>query len=359
MFGTYLMMAVDLYYFVCDPLHYHDKVTTKRVAVGIVVVRAFSFFFGLGPVAFGGLPQNSVVCETDPANSASLSAMLRNINLIVFLLAVFSISMLYYRVYKEARKQQERDENRDLWVFQTKAFKLMAPHAIALTVSVTTTVFQVAMARAVISEEQVSQYGLTVAHHLSILLFLTVSSVANPIIYSFRLPDFRRAIQELCGLPTNTPVVVPARDMEVAAITGSGQGAPATNVTPAQNPAEAVKPTAEAPTPDQAQKQTTQADMDPGQAPSTQHRGYRTATQRPLQLTVRADVHAEPTPRSGEDITETLPGQPYLDEESPDVPTLALDTETDKATVGHTLDQFASQHPPARPKLAWQEGTNG
>eukprot|EP00058_Branchiostoma_floridae_P012089 XP_002597577.1 hypothetical protein BRAFLDRAFT_82317 [Branchiostoma floridae] len=361
MSGTYLLMAVDLYYFVCDPLRYHDKVTTKRVAVGIVVIRAFSLFFGLAPVAFGGLPEYGLVCEYDSVNSVSLSAIIRNIGLLVTLLVILSISMLYYQVFKVARRQQERDENRDLWVFQTKAFKLIAPHTIILTVSIATTVVQIAMARAVISEEQMSQYGLTIADHVSILLFLTVSSVANPIIYSLRLPDFRRAIKKLCGLPTNTPPAVPARrhgDIEVAAITGSAQGAPAAEVTPDPTPAEALKPTVEDGTPDAQKQTTTQADMNPGLAPCTQHRGYRTATQRPFQLTVRADVHAEPTPLSGEDITETLPGQLYMEAASPDVPTSAMDTEADKATEGHTLDQFASQHPPARPKLAWQEGTN-
>ncbi|XP_035672172.1 olfactory receptor 6M1-like [Branchiostoma floridae] len=312
MSGTYLLMAVDLYYFVCDPLHYHDKVTTKRVAVGILVIRAFSLFFGLAPVAFGGLPKYGLLCESDPVTSVSLSAIIRNIGTLVNFLVILFISTLYYQVFKEARRQQQRDENRDLWVFQTKAFKLMAPHAIVMTLSLATAIFQLAMARAVISEEQLSQYGLSVANHVSVLLFLSVSSVANPIIYSLRLPDFRRAIKELCGLPTNTPPAVPAQrhgDMEMAAITGSGQGAPAAEVTPAPTPTEALKPTAEDGTPDRAQKQTTQADMSPGLAPCTQHRGYRTATQRPFQLTVRADVHAEPTPRSEEDITVTLPGQ--------------------------------------------------
>ncbi|XP_066289251.1 adenosine receptor A2a-like [Branchiostoma lanceolatum] len=222
-------MAIDLYYFVCDPLRYHDKVTTKRVVVGILMIRAFSLFFGLGPPVFGGLPEYGMPCEIEPLNSVALSAVLRNINLFVFLLITLSIPMIYYRVFKEARRQQERDENRNLWVFQTKAFKKMAPHAIVLPIFVTTTFFQVAMARAVIGKEQ---YVLIVADHVAILLFLTVSSIANPIIHSFRLPDFRRACKELCGLPTNPPVApapVPRhQDLEMAAITCPGQGEPDT-----------------------------------------------------------------------------------------------------------------------------------
>eukprot|EP00058_Branchiostoma_floridae_P019473 XP_002604963.1 hypothetical protein BRAFLDRAFT_92603 [Branchiostoma floridae] len=258
MAGTYLMMGLDLYYFVCDPLHYHDKVTTKRVIVGIFATRTYSLLFGLGPLAFSGLPKKGLPCEIDPANSVSF-----------------------------------------------------------------------------------------------ILMFLTVSSMANPIVYSFRLREFRRACRELCGLPTNTPPAVPAqrhRDMEMAAIAGPEQGAPTTEPTQAQASADIPF--------DQAQKQTTQADMGPGLAPCTDHRGRKTTSERPYQLSVRAEVHAEPKPRSVEDMTETLPGQLHLYPESPDGPTSPmLDTKTDETTVGHTTDQFALKTPPSRPKIAWQIGS--
>ncbi|CAH1257315.1 Hypp1816 [Branchiostoma lanceolatum] len=334
MSGTYLMMAIDLYYFV-----------------------AFSLLFGLAPVVFGGLPENSLFCEYDPANSAAVSAIFRNINLFVFLLATLSALALYCRVFKEARRQQERDENRDLWVFQTKAFKMMAPHAIVLTVSVATIIFQVAMARALISKEQMLQYALIVTDYVAIVLFLTVSSMANPIIHSFRLPEFRRACKEMCGLPRNQPVA-PAprhRDMGIAAIAGPGQGAPATELTPARTSAKSLKPTVKDAPSDQAQKQTAQADMNPGLAHGTECRGHRNASERPFQLTVRAEVHAEPTSCSGEYTTETLPEQLLLDDESAHVPTSTFNTETEGATVRHTVNRFASGRPLARPKSAWQE----
>ncbi|XP_035665906.1 uncharacterized protein LOC118409144 [Branchiostoma floridae] len=307
MFGTYLLMAIDLYHFVCHPLHYHERVTTKRVGVSILTIRAFSLFLGIAPVAFGGLPKYGMPCQIDPENIVSISLI--NINILVLSSTILVIPMFYYRVFKEARKQQERDENRNLWVFQTKAFKTMLPYAIVLTVSVATTVFQVAITRAVISKEQMSQRALIVADHVSALLFLTLSSMANPIICSFRLPEFRRAIRELCGLPTNTPPAVPARrqgDMEMVAITSRRQVAQATELVPAQSNTNGLKPAAEVIPSDQAQRQTMQGEVSPG--PSTENRAYA-----PFQLTVRADVHAEPTASSGQDITETLPGQLNLE----------------------------------------------
>ncbi|XP_078583928.1 olfactory receptor 1E16-like [Branchiostoma floridae x Branchiostoma japonicum] len=346
-YGTYLMMAVDLYHFVCNPLHYHDKVTTKRVVAGIVTIRALSLFFGLAPVAFGGLR-----CE----DANNVAVIFRRINLFLFSTAALSVPMLYCRIFKEARRQQERDENRNLWVFQTKAFKMMAPQATVWAISVATVIFQVAI-RVLISEEQRSHYVLTILDHVSSLLYLTVPSMANPIIYSFRLPDFRRAIKELCGLPTNTPPVVPAsrhRDMEMTTITG--QRAPAIELAPAQTSGEGPKTTAEdvcVPSDQEKSfpKQTTKAGMNPGLAPSTECSGHKTASQRrPFQITVKAEVHAEPTPCPGQDVAG-LPGQLNLDAEPTDAPTRTstVTAEMDKATVGHTL--MAS---PARPKVAWQ-----
>ncbi|KAI8498080.1 hypothetical protein Bbelb_240240 [Branchiostoma belcheri] len=332
MCGTYLMMAVDLYYFVCDPLHYHDKVTTKRVVLGILVFRAFSILFGMAPLAFIG--QNYSRCEMEPASSTPVATIFMIMNLLFVVLVVVSVPVIYCRVMLEARRQQERDENRDLWLFQTKAFKVMLPHAIVWAASITTTAFHIATVPALNSEEQTSQPALIIAARVALLLYLTLSSMANPVIYSFRLPEFRRACRELCGWRTNAnPPAVPARrhrqdDVEMIAITGTGRrGAPVSKVAPAQTSSEGLIHQSTMLS-DQAPKQTTQVDMIPGPG----HRGRETTAGRPVRLTVMAEVHDEPPPCPGED----------------DIPTLTLDTDTDGATTGHILD---NPHP--RTKIAW------
>ncbi|KAI8491830.1 hypothetical protein Bbelb_302030 [Branchiostoma belcheri] len=245
-----------------------------------------------------------------------------------------------------------------LWVFQTKAFKVMVPHAIVLTASLITTLFRVATLRAVISEEQMSQCALIIAARVALLLYLTLSSMANPVIYSLQLPEFRRACRELCGWRTNAnPPAVPARrhrqdEVEMATVTGPRRGAPASELAPAQTSSEGtiIQPTAEFITSDQARKQTTQAFLDQRLEQGTV---AESASGRPSRLTVRAEVHAEPTPRpKEEDMTVTLPGQLQTDAETTDVPTLYLDTEIDEATSGGTLNR-----PAVRTKLAWGEDT--
>ncbi|KAI8514469.1 hypothetical protein Bbelb_070600 [Branchiostoma belcheri] len=321
MFGTYVMMAVDLYYFVCDPLHYHDKVTTKRVLLGILAFRTLSLVGGLGPVVFGGLPKYNLRCEIDAANSTSVSAILRSTNVLFAILVALSVFIIYCRVFLEAKRQQERDENRSLWVFQTKAFKVMVPHAIVLTASLTTTIFRIATLRAVISEEQMSQRALIVAARVALLLYLTLSSVANPVIYSLRLPEFRRACKELCGWPTNlNPPAVPARrhrqdEVEMATIPGPRRRVPASELAPAQTSSEGTitQLTEEIMPSDQARKQTTQASPDQRLEQGTV---TESASGRPLRRTmIMSEVQTEPSQRPKEEHKPvTLPGQLQTDD---------------------------------------------
>ncbi|XP_019641251.1 PREDICTED: olfactory receptor 6C65-like [Branchiostoma belcheri] len=213
MFGTYLLMAIELYYFICHPLHYGTNVTTKRVFIGIVSVRAFALFFGVGPTVIKRLQNSddSLLCQLEPFNSTNPAAIFRNICGLSVVFAVLAILIIYYIVYKEARKQQERDEQRHLWLCQIKAFRKLAPHIVVLAVSVASYLFLVASGRAVLNGGEKVSTSRLITVVVANRIFLTVSSMVNPIIYSFRQPEFRRALRELCGLSNsnNIPLVPP------------------------------------------------------------------------------------------------------------------------------------------------------
>ncbi|KAI8480207.1 hypothetical protein Bbelb_420620 [Branchiostoma belcheri] len=226
MFGTYLLMAIELYYFICYPLHYNSKVTTKWAVIGIVTVRVLALFFGLGPVVIKQLENpGSRICDRDPLNSTTAAAIFRDIYQIGIILVVLAIIILYCFVFKEARKQQERDENRNLWLCQTKAFKTLAPHVIVLAVSVATLMSMLVLKRAMLTKEN-APVTLHRAEKAANILYLTLSSMVNPIVYSVRQPEFRRAMRELCGMTPNAPVAPAAstppiqhgQDMEMAVI---------------------------------------------------------------------------------------------------------------------------------------------
>ncbi|XP_078574402.1 olfactory receptor 2AP1-like [Branchiostoma floridae x Branchiostoma japonicum] len=232
MFGTYLLMAVELYYFICQPLHYNSKVTTKRIVFGILAVRAFALLFGAGSAIIYRL-QNSEdsLCDIEPSTSSSTDSIFRNICYVVAIVATIAIIIIYYLVIKEARKQQERDENRNLWLCQTKAFKTMAPHVTILAVLVASCIFLVVFSRVLskfkYKKESVS---LLIINQVAKLIYLTLSSVVNPIIYSFRHEEFRQALRELCGMTQNMPAAMApppiqrGQDMEMAVFSNPDSG---------------------------------------------------------------------------------------------------------------------------------------
>eukprot|EP00058_Branchiostoma_floridae_P005870 XP_002591358.1 hypothetical protein BRAFLDRAFT_121476 [Branchiostoma floridae] len=210
MFGTYLMMALELYYFICKPLHYRAKVTTKRVIIGIFAVRTFALVFGVGPELLERLQNSSdtLRCTPEPIGSTSVAAIFLSIIQAGIVLSVLVIFILYSFIFKEARKQQQRDEHRNLWLCQTKAFNVMAPHITVLAVSVASLIVMVVSIRAFFTQNKKASDSLLITVKVSKLLYQTVSSMVNPIVYSFRQPEFRRALRELFGRPANAPVAM-------------------------------------------------------------------------------------------------------------------------------------------------------
>ncbi|XP_066270938.1 olfactory receptor 14I1-like [Branchiostoma lanceolatum] len=200
-YGVYLLMAVDIYYFICYPLQYRNKITTWR-AVPLILV---------------GQPDEDISCLMMIRSFPPALAM-KVFGIVALVIGVMVIVGLYYIVLKEAKRQQERDEQRPVKVYKTKGFKTMAPHAIVLVVSVVTSVFLA------ISKNAEPSEVVVIVQQIAILLYLTVSPMLNPIIYSLRLPEFRRALGEMCGrAPTaGVAAAVPsqgrARVIEVRAI---------------------------------------------------------------------------------------------------------------------------------------------
>ncbi|CAH1256754.1 OR2T10 [Branchiostoma lanceolatum] len=180
-------------------------------------------FFGAGSAIIHRLQDSGVnLCETEPLTSTSIAAIFRSICYIVVILAAIAIIIIYYLVFKEARKQQERDENRNLWLCQIKAFKTMSPHITILAVLVASSIFLVVIHRVQNNKHKEESVSLLVASQVAKLIYLTLSSVVNPIIYNFRHPEFRPALRELCGIPQNLPAemapppVHRGQDMEMA-----------------------------------------------------------------------------------------------------------------------------------------------
>ncbi|KAI8508743.1 hypothetical protein Bbelb_138420 [Branchiostoma belcheri] len=243
--GTFLLMAVELYYFICHPLHYHQKVTTKRVVVGVLVIKGLSLLNGVGYIVLKGLQNSDTTLQCGSSTfrhhdstgpDTAVKNILRGLNILALLLIFLPYLLLvipYFLIFKEAKKQQERDENRNLWLYQTTAFKKLAPHAITLAVWVGAFLFLTVLGTRAVAKQAQAIFPLLVARRIVVLLYTTLSSMVNSLVYSFRMADFRRALKETFGWPSNAPVAMaPATDnrrgqdleMAVFSVSGHGQG---------------------------------------------------------------------------------------------------------------------------------------
>ncbi|CAH1267440.1 OR51B5 [Branchiostoma lanceolatum] len=231
MSGTYLLMAIELYYYICHPLHYHQKVTTKRVVISTLVVMVFSLLLRVVYIILESLqnPDTTSQCSLEYADITGPAAVIQNIMTGAAILAFLLIFISYFLVFKEAKKQQERDENHNLWLYQTRAFKKLAPHAITLAVWVGTIIMLVTVSHQ--NEKQGASFPLRIATRVAVLLYATLSSMVNPIVYSFRMPNFRRALRETFGWPGNTPAALAPppddqqrQDVEMAVFSVPDQG---------------------------------------------------------------------------------------------------------------------------------------
>ncbi|XP_066299969.1 olfactory receptor 10G9-like [Branchiostoma lanceolatum] len=197
-YGVYLLMAIDMYYFICYPLQYETKVTTTRLAMGIGLVDTFSFICGAVPLILVRQADQNISCLMK-TRSSQPAFVFRTIGIVAQVISVLIIIGLYYIVLKEAKRQQERDEHRPVKFYKTKGFKTMAPHAIALTTTIITSAFlAISLAQGNAENEEPSM-AVAIVEKAAILVNLTVSSMLNPVIYSLRLPEFRRALREMCG----------------------------------------------------------------------------------------------------------------------------------------------------------------
>ncbi|XP_035658261.1 olfactory receptor 2T35-like [Branchiostoma floridae] len=198
-FGTYFLMAIDMYYFICHPLRYNTQVSVRKVALGMLVVDVLAISIGITPVAIAGEMKSSgsLQCAPEAIDSVQASAVIRNLGIVFQIIFVLIIFILYYLVFKEARQQQERDANQHLRIYQTRAFKTMGGHVIILLVFLSATIFLIVSRRAVLVHEGNPSDAQLIAHKVAVHLFRTLSPMADPLVHSLRVPDFRRALKRL------------------------------------------------------------------------------------------------------------------------------------------------------------------
>ncbi|XP_044072790.1 putative gustatory receptor clone PTE03 [Siniperca chuatsi] len=186
------IMAYDRYVAVCDPLHYHSKVTPKRVcrlAAFAWICPAFSIALCLYLAVRLPLCGNKILkvyCAI--WNIAKLSCVTTVINNIVGLLVTTITIILpliyvlytYFRIMLVCRRSSSE--------FKSKVFQTCLPHTISF-VSYSITVFcDIALSR--FNVEKLNPFFAVILS----LEFVMIPPLLNPLLYGLKLPEIRRHI---------------------------------------------------------------------------------------------------------------------------------------------------------------------
>ncbi|XP_026231648.1 olfactory receptor 142-like [Anabas testudineus] len=186
------IMAYDRYVAVCDPLHYHNKVTAKTVYILAAFAWIFPVFFTVLGLSLAvklplcGNKLQKIYCAV--WNIAKLSCVSTSTNNVVgifvtvinVILPLIYVLYTYFRIILVCRKSTSE--------FKSKVFQTCLPHTI-LFVSLSFSIFcDIALSRL-----NVENLNPLFALILS-LEFVLIPPLLKPLIYGLKLPEIQRNI---------------------------------------------------------------------------------------------------------------------------------------------------------------------
>ncbi|XP_071382747.1 olfactory receptor 4B13-like [Centroberyx affinis] len=186
------IMAYDRYVAVCQPLHYHNKMTSKTVlklAAFAWICPAFSVAVCLYLTIRLPLCGNKIVkvyCAI--WNIAKLSCVTTAVNNIVGLLVTTITAFLplayvlytYLRILLVCRKSSSE--------FKAKVFQTCLPHTISFVIYSFTGYCDIALSR--LNIEKLNPFAAIIVS----LEFVLIPPILNPLVYGLKLPEIRRHI---------------------------------------------------------------------------------------------------------------------------------------------------------------------
>ncbi|XP_034741971.1 olfactory receptor 6N1-like [Etheostoma cragini] len=186
------IMAYDRYVAVCQPLHYHNKITSKMVSKLIAlafVYPAFSvaacvYLASLLPLCGNKIPK--VFCATWPVVKLSCVSIVINdlvgrfVSVSTVFLPLAFVLYTYVRIILLCRKRSSE--------FRSKVIQSCMPHIVTF-VNYSVTVFcDVALSR--LNLEDLNPFLAVILS----LEFVVIPPIVNPLVYGLKLPEIRKCL---------------------------------------------------------------------------------------------------------------------------------------------------------------------
>lgn len=194
--GDMVLISIDRYVAICDPLHYPAKVTERRVKVSVCLCWLCSIFYGSFIVKDDFTkPGSHNLCLGECVITADHIATAVDI-MVSFIVPVIIIIVLYMRVFivavSQARAMQSHIKvfTLHLSVTQTKKSELKAARTIGVLVVMFLICFFPYHFMSFVGNNMLSGSFFSYA-----LFLLYLNSTLNPLIYVMFYPWFRKALK--------------------------------------------------------------------------------------------------------------------------------------------------------------------
>ncbi|XP_029980985.1 trace amine-associated receptor 13c-like [Sphaeramia orbicularis] len=197
--GDMVLISVDRYVAICDPLHYTNKVTVKRVKVCICLC-----WFCSGCYCFGILKDNLThpgkyhICQGECMISINLVAEVVDL-VSTFILPICAIIALYMSVFVVAVSQARAMRSHITSITAQRSGKAVANKSelkAARSLGVLVVVFLICFCPYYcVYLAADTSVTVTVYFYLKFLMFF--NSCLNPLIYSLFYPWFRKSVKQI------------------------------------------------------------------------------------------------------------------------------------------------------------------
>uniref|UniRef100_A0A3B4BAT9 G-protein coupled receptors family 1 profile domain-containing protein n=1 Tax=Periophthalmus magnuspinnatus TaxID=409849 RepID=A0A3B4BAT9_9GOBI len=202
--GTIVLISVERYIAICQPLHYHTKVTEKRVRFCICLSWFCSAFYN-------SLVLKESVAQMGSFNScygecvAAVSYVAGVIDILVsFLIPVTAISILYIRVFIVVLTQVRAMRSHIMAPkSQRKVFAKKSELKAARTLGIIIVMFVFCLCPYYILI--IGQSGHLSASAAAVIYLIYLNSCLNPVIYTFCYPWFRKCLKHIVTLQILQP----------------------------------------------------------------------------------------------------------------------------------------------------------
>uniref|UniRef100_A0A8C5D148 G-protein coupled receptors family 1 profile domain-containing protein n=1 Tax=Gouania willdenowi TaxID=441366 RepID=A0A8C5D148_GOUWI len=198
--GSIVLISIDRYIAVCDPLHYHTKVTVNRANISVVLCWFCSALYNLGLIDNTQKPDDFNSCIGQCVTYIHPAALLLDLFLTV-ILPVSVIIILYVRVFVVAASQARAMHSHVAVVKLQGSVKVNKSELKAARVlGVVVVVFLCCLFPFYIVVFLPESSDVSVSTFFYVKYLYYFNSCMNPMIYVFLYPWFRKCVKYILSL---------------------------------------------------------------------------------------------------------------------------------------------------------------